>query len=381
MTFSPVAAGLPAALPTISATLSDTLLLTDASGNPLSGLDPSATRAASAGLPELPEAANGRVSFDAEAMARAPDGTLFISDEYGPYIYRFTAGGKMTGAIRPPDALIPIRKGVANFSANSPGPGGKAPDPANPETGRQNNQGLEGLSLSPSGRTLIALLQSATRQDGGDAAPTRRHTRALVYDVSDTASPRLVAEHVVPLPTFIDAKGSQLVAAQSEIVALSETAFLMLARDSGNGYGTPGDTSSFRKILLVDVSGATNIAGSAFDTVKPIAPKGLLDPSITAAKVHEFIDLNDAAELARFGLHNGAPNDRNNLSEKWESMGLASALDPQQPDDFFLFVGNDNDFITQDGFQVGASYRDASGADVDTMLLAFRVTLPGVAGK
>ncbi len=87
------------------------------------------------------------------------------------------------------------------------------------------------------------------------------------------------------------------------------------------------------------------------------------------------------AELGRFGMHNGAPNDRTNLSEKWEAPGLVSVLDPASPDDYFMFVANDNDFITQDGFQVGAAYRDASGADVDTMFQVFRVTLPGFAAR
>jgi hypothetical protein len=53
------------------------------------------------------------------------------------------------------------------------------------------------------------------------------------------------------------------------------------------------------------------------------------------------------------------------------------ALDPDRPRDFFLFVANDNDFITQRGFQVGAPYQDPSGVDLDTMFLVFRVTLPG----
>jgi hypothetical protein len=57
-------------------------------------------------------------------------------------------------------------------------------------------------------------------------------------------------------------------------------------------------------------------------------------------------------------------------------MTLVPALDPASPRDFFLFVSNDNDFITQNGFQVGAPYRDQSGADVDTTLLVYRVTLP-----
>ena len=60
-------------------------------------------------------------------------------------------------------------------------------------------------------------------------------------------------------------------------------------------------------------------------------------------------------------------------------MGLLPVLDPAAPDDWFLFVGNDNDFITQDGYQVGAPYKDESGADVDTMLLVYRLTLPGLA--
>jgi hypothetical protein len=95
-----------------------------------------------------------------------------------------------------------------------------------------------------------------------------------------------------------------------------------------------------------------------------------------AAARQAFIDLGDNAELARFGLHNGPPQDRNNLSEKWESMGLVSAIDPAHPRDFFLFVANDNDFITQHGFQAGASYADARGVELDTMVLVFRVTLP-----
>ena len=81
-------------------------------------------------------------------------------------------------------------------------------------------------------------------------------------------------------------------------------------------------------------------------------------------------------QLGRFGLHNGVPNDRNNLSEKWEGMTLVSALDPANPLDYFLFVANDNDFITQSGYQAGASYRHPSGIEVDTMLLVYRISLP-----
>jgi hypothetical protein len=140
------------------------------------------------------------------------------------------------------------------------------------------------------------------------------------------------------------------------------------------------EESLYRKINIVDLSGATDITGGPFDAAdKPVAPKGVLDPSVTPAKVTPFIDINDKAQLGRFGLHNGKPNDKDNLSEKWEAMSLVSVLDPTLPDDYFLFVANDNDFLTQDGFQVGAPYKAEDGADVDTMFLVYQVTLPNLA--
>jgi hypothetical protein len=380
VTFKPVATdGTDPEQKSIDAKLVDTVPFVDSKGQAFSGLDPiDGIRAAADGLPELPQAANGKLVIDAEGIVRLADGTFFVSDEYGPDIFRFDATGKLLSATVPPAAFTPVRKGAHNYSANAPTTGATGPDPADPETGRQNNQGLEGLSATPDGKFLIALLQSATRQDGGDKPSTRNNTRALVYDLADPANLKLVHEYVVPLPVFKNGDKT-LVAAQSDIVAISDTAFLMLARDSNNGQGLKGDTSLFRNIELVDLTGATDIAGTDFDTpAKPVAPKGVLDPSVTAAKATTFIDINDNAQLNRFGMHNGAPNDRTNLSEKWEGMALASVLDPAAPDDYFLFLANDNDFLTQDGFQVGAAYKAANGADVDTMLQAYRVTIPGL---
>ncbi|TRL41866.1 esterase-like activity of phytase family protein [Rhizobium straminoryzae] len=363
----------------MEAKLADTILLLDDKGKSMTGLDPeSGVRAAAGKLPPLPEARTGKVSLDPEAVVRLKDGSFLISDEYGPYIYHFGADGKMISATQPPKALLPMRKGELNFSSNNVDAGGKKPDPKDPDTGRQNNQGLEGMSITPDGKFVVALLQSATRQDGGDSSATRINTRALVYDATDIDNLKLVHEYVVPLPTF-DNKGKVAVAAQSEILALSDKAFLMLARDSNNGQGLKGDTSVYRKIDLVDLSAATDIANSEFDGMKPVAPKGVVDSAVKVAAVTPFIDLNDNAELGRFGLHNGAPNDKNNLSEKWEAMSIAPVLDASAPDDYFLFVANDNDFLTQDGFQVGAAYKADGGADVDTMFQVFRVTLPGMA--
>ena len=375
--FSPLAAGAPGILQNqVDAKIVGTTLLTDEKGEPMSGLDPVGIRGPGNGFPAMPQAANGRISLDPEAIGFLPDGSILITDEYGPYNYRFSRDGKLLSAFAPPQAFLPMRKGALNFSSNNPGPGAPTPDPRNPETGRQNNQGFEGTAITPDGKFAVQVLQSATRQDGGDDPSTRNFTRALMWDMADPANPKLAHEYVVPLPTFKDSKGATLVAAQSELIALDNQRFLILCRDSNNGLGMKGDVSLYRWIEILDFSRATDIAGSEFDGLKPVAPKGILAAGVTPAKLTPFIDINAKDELDRFGLHNGLPRDRNMLSEKWESMALAPALDPERPDDWFLFVANDNDFITQDGFQVGAAYKDQSGSDVDTLILVYHLTLP-----
>src|SRR6516165_6227778 len=357
--------------------LDDPTAVPVAAGQSLTGLDPDGIRRAANGFPDLPQASNGRVSIDSESLALLPDRGFFIGDEYGPYIYRFSPTGRLLAAIRPPEAFLPKRKGKDHFASNNPGPGAQAPDPPDPETGRANNQGFEGLTLTPpAGKFLVAALQSATRQDGGTSPETRRYSRLVYYDVADREHPRLVREYVVPLPLFETADGKRRVAAQSELLALDETFFLLLCRDSGNGYGTGGATSRYRGINLLDASRATNIAGSRYDGTVPVAPNGKLADGVVPATLTRYIDINETAELQKFGLHNGEPNDRSNLSEKWEGMALAPALDPANPNDYFLFVTNDNDFITQNGYQAGAPYKDASGLEVDTMILVYRITLP-----
>ncbi|WP_051953131.1 esterase-like activity of phytase family protein [Methylocapsa aurea] len=351
------------------------------------GLDPSGVQAAQGGLPKLPIGPNGHISIDAEGVVLPGDETAWVSDEYGPYIYHYTLAGKLLAAIRPPEAFIPKRLNsngdlVENFSANSP-PVGVIynPDPGNPVVGRQNNQGFEGLALSPDHKTLFVLLQSALMQDlnPDKIKTTRRNTRLLAYDLRDSA-PKLVGEYVVQLPLFQDqttATPKLLIAAQSALFALNNHQFLVLARDSGAGFTASSPASVYRSVDLIDIADATNIAGTAYDQADtPIAPLGVLNSAITPAAYQKFLDINDNAQLNRFGLHNGLPNDRNDLYEKWESIAVAPVGDHKAPNDYFLFVGSDNDFITQLGNMAGQPYQDASGANIDSLVLAYRVTLP-----
>lgn len=361
----------------LAMTYKDSIVMHEADGTPTTGLDPTGARKAANGFPDLP-VANNRVTLDNEGVVHMGDGSFWVSDEYGPYIYHYAADGKLLGAIRPPAAFIPMRNGGESFASNNPPKGGVAPSPGNPESGRQNNQGFEGLALGPDGKHLYALLQSATIQDGGagGSSPTRFNTRLLAYNIADPAAPKLTGEYVVQLPRFKDKKGKTLVAAQSELLALNDRQFLLIARDSARGFATKDPTSLYRSVDLISIAKATNIAGTDFDGTKPVAPKGELDASVTPAEYTRFIDINDNAQLNRFGLHNGEPGDANDLYEKWESMAVLPVNDPAAPNDYFLVVGSDNDFITQHGAMQNKPYADSSGKDVDTVVLVYRVTLP-----
>ncbi len=343
---------------------------------PLSGLDPVPGGVATGGArvvpgwPELPQSFNGKLSLDAEGIVILRDGTRLVSDEYGPSIYRFARSGRLIGALPVAPSVRPVRNGVTDYSSNNPTVGQPAPTPANPSFGRSNNQGFEGLSLSPDGRTLFVALQSAARQDGASTgAAFRDHTRLYTYDLSDLDNITVSGEYVVRLPNFVQGT-STLVAAQSAVLALNDTQLLILPRD-GNGRGAGTQLSLLRRVDLIDIRDATNILGTGGES--QIAPGGVLNAGITPALYTPWLDINDNAQLNRFGLVNGVVDGFENLSEKWEGLALLPALDPQNPDDHFLFVANDNDFITTDGFHAGQAYNAAF--DNPTTFLVWRVSI------
>ncbi|MFM8582757.1 MAG: PEP-CTERM sorting domain-containing protein, partial [Planctomycetaceae bacterium] len=169
--------------------------------------------------------------------------------------------------------------------------------------------------------------------------------------------------------------------AQSAILALNDHQILILARD-GNGRGASG-APVFKSILLADLNGATNVVGQYDGGTDQVAPSGVLRPSITplswveALNLLGKLDLN-VTELEQFGFNlNTAPGDVNTLTEKWEALSLVSALDPSRPHDYFLFVGNDNDFLTRSGKYLkadGTLGTYDSNLENDSIVLAFRVT-------
>ncbi|OCK47945.1 hypothetical protein BA766_07845 [Stenotrophomonas maltophilia] len=368
--------GKPGALGTLTMVPDRGVVLKDFNGQPFTGADPGdhAITQREVVLPSPASGAGaGKVSLDAESLQLTADGHFYIGDEYTANVYYFDAQGQLQGVIVAPPAIRPQRDGKPAFGSL-----------AAPQTGRRNNQGVEGMGLSPDGSRLFVALQSATLQDSakGNAAG-RINTRVLVYDVTASPTPQQpIGHYVMALPAYAhDGKGKlDRTAAQSELRALDDHRFLLLARD-GNGLGKDGDDPIvYKSVLLVDVAGASNLAGSAYETSMASV---LADPAdttlkagIVPARSDELLNLLDRPQLARAGLdldtkrgpHAGL------LSEKWEAMDVLPALDPQHPNDVLLLIGNDNDFIARRCHMQGQSCDSAY--DNDNRVLVYRLTLP-----
>lgn len=382
------------------------MLFTDPSGTPTCGLDADITGPylTFPGIPfDLPSArysgdgfgGNGtggnRVVIDSEGLVLGHDGTFWVSDEYGPYVYHFSQSGRMIGAIRPPNAFIPLRNSSESFSADSPPryDPSLVPNPEDNLTGRDNNQGLEGLTTNPAGTRLYTLMQSALNQEGGLKNANSRNARMLVYDIT-TAQPTYLAEYVVPENHVTPNDTSSKVAHQSEIHYISDTQFLIMARDSNAGYGQASTTSIYRHVDIFDISNATNIKGPAADcfTCAIASSKGNLNSNVTAAQYCQWLDFNVNSQLNRFGVHNGGANNTavGLLNEKWESLALVP-VNPSlagyggggsSDEEYYLFSLSDNDFVTQDGHLKRGQfhYSDDSGYSFLNQALVFKVKLP-----
>jgi hypothetical protein len=385
--------------------------------SPTTGLDPNLgfTTLFGATLPYVvsfngPDAPGGvstshtginKLPIDAEALVLKADGSGYFGDEYGANIYYFNSSKQIVGVVGLPEALRPRRVSGGNYYF-----GASTPDPIE---GRRINQGFEGVALSPDGTRLFVLLQSAAMQDSAAA-----QTRLLVYDVSGSPTPLApVAEYALTLPTyrtFGDGGPVNATAAQSEIVALDNQRLLVLSRD-GNGLGNAtynsapnpigGLPSVFKSVLLVDLKlgSPTNFAGSSRDAEggKITQSAGVLASGVVPVTTKEVLNLLNSTQLGNFNFVIDAGGTTQvsplTLSEKWEGMSLVPANDPAHPHHYFLFVANDNDFLTStgmiqgpngltpyDGFSGYAPQRQpANGGDGatnnnDTVFLVFRVT-------
>jgi glycerophosphoryl diester phosphodiesterase len=91
--------------------------------------------------------------IDPESLQRAPNGDLWIGDEFGPWLLHFSASGVLL------DRPFPVPGVIA---ATNPAIGTEPPTIAN-------SRGFEGMAISPNGRYLYPVLEGAVVGDPADA--------------------------------------------------------------------------------------------------------------------------------------------------------------------------------------------------------------------
>lgn len=210
--------------------------------------------------------------LDPEGIRLGIFGNMYISDEYGPYVYEFSRFGRLLRRINVP----------SKFEINYPN--------ENPEnellfniSGRQANRGTEGLAISPDNRYLFGIMQSALIQDNGLTPGTTSrlglNNRILKIDLRT----KKTQEFVYTLDAINRGQGV------SEILAINDHEFLVLERDNRSNLQSPPQPPTRKKIYKIDISGATDV--SDIESL----PAGQLPPEIVPVTKTLFIDLLDSA--------------------------------------------------------------------------------------
>ncbi|MDR6197779.1 esterase-like activity of phytase family protein [Siphonobacter sp. SORGH_AS_0500] len=216
--------------------LIETILLKNAAGQLLTGL-PNPSGQGSTG--ETPLDLTGKTlnpdpdGLDSEGLVRAADGSFWVSDEYGPHLVHFDASGKTIERINP-------------FGS---GTGGRVLPKVLAK--RRPNRGMEGLTITPDGKTLVGLMQSPLYNPSSSAVSGGTILRVLTFDITsgETHQYAYVMEN------------SSLTGC-SEVAAITNTTFLALERD-GNYGGDPAKPAKFKKVFKFDLAGATDISDPA----------------------------------------------------------------------------------------------------------------------
>jgi hypothetical protein len=211
------------------AELVERIPLRDSSGHPYSGLvnseNPTGEKVENLKGHELAHDPDG---YDPEGLVAMPDGSFWVSDEYGPFVTHFTAQGQEIQRLSPFNGALP-----AELAKRYP------------------NRGMEGLTLTPDGKTLVGMMQSSLEQTDLEGANAKKDTptRIVTYNLYTHQTHEYLFLLDEPATTGV---------ANSEITALSNNTFLIDERDSGFPSAT-----GYKKLWEVNLEGATDVGPQA----------------------------------------------------------------------------------------------------------------------
>ena len=246
--------------------------------------------------------------LDPESIRVASDGaSVFISDEYGPYVYRFD---RRTGE------RIAVYRVPASFAVTTLSSIGDNEISQN-TSGRVANKGMEGLAISPEGDVLFGAMQSPLLQDGGTNGA---YTRILRIDLRSGKS----TQYAYPL-TNIGTADSPKYPTISEIVAVNDHELLLDERD-GKGLGDDS-TAKVKRVYHVDISSAQDVSQTSGES--GLAPYALQKTL--------FLDI-----VSVLNAHGIASTE---IPAKLESLAFGPDVRVGGVLKHTLFIANDNDFV------------------------------------
>ena len=305
-----------------------TVVFKGPNGQALTGLNPGL-------IPGGNAATLGR-AFDSEGFVKRANGNFLVSDEYGPSIYEFKPNGDYVRAFTVPANLVPRK---ANNAIDYVTGRVSGSNPNGIVTGRQDNRGYEGLTLSRDGKTAFAILQDPLVNEGDQNDGRRsRNLRIVSYNVATGVSN---GQFIYQLESRTDINdrlpgtANDFGATQqgrnigvSAIYALKDNKFLVIERDNrGLGVDDPNGASVIgsKRIYLIDMSGATDVSGIS------LAGSSTLPGGVTPVTKTLFLDVN--AALAAAGV---------TVAEKIEGISIGQDIDGGVS----LILVTDNDFST-----------------------------------
>jgi hypothetical protein len=333
-----------------SLNLSRTILFKTADGSQsFNGLDPQRLNG---------NASNLGLSFDPEGFVLGANGNYFVADEYGPSVYEFTpvnVGGGVIEARFVRAFTVPTNLNPVNSNAQTDYVATRTSTPAL-ISGRQDNRGFEGITISPDGTKLFAVLQDALAQEGtSNQGRNSRNLRIVRYDIATGQSD---GQFIYQLETVQDINaripGTAADFAQNQqgrnigvsaIHALNNTEFLILERDNrGIGVENPANGDPVlsqvgsKRIFRISLLGATDVTGTS------LAGTNNLPGGVNPVSKSLLIDI----QVALVGAGQTIP-------EKMEGLTIGPQLSNGE---FAILIGTDNDYsVTQ----------NASGVQFDVL--------------
>ena len=297
--------------------------------------------------------------FDPEGARVDRDGNFYVSDEYGPYIRKFNRQGHLLARITVPDRFLldPV-SGHKSGDINNPVDAASLElTPANNITGRQANRGMEGLAITPDGKTIVGIMQNALIQDSGlvvvadnSTVPGRRglNNRILTVDIASGDT----HEYVYTVDAINQGRGV------NELIAINDHEFLVLERDNRTRLAAPPTTPNLKRIYKIDLSknGLKDVTDVSNIASLPEKGTDLAALNITPVPKVLFIDmLKDVYKV------NATQTIKDVIAEKMEAL----AWGPDLPDGrHVLYVLSDNDLNLGIPTQIYAFAVDGAAAGI-----------------